>query len=73
MDKNAIPELSSSRTQHDKPLRVLGTGAVLLGISERRDVDLVCLVDLVLGSVSDEDGLASPLDNDLKNHSAMLS
>lgn len=52
-------------TQHDKPLRVLDTGAVLLGISKSRDVDLVCLVDLVLGSVSDEDGLASPLDDNV--------
>jgi hypothetical protein len=63
---------TKSHTQHDKPLGVLDTGAVLLGISESRDVDLVCLVDLVLGSVSDEDGLASPLDDNLKNRSAML-
>jgi hypothetical protein len=52
-------------TQHDKPLRLSGTGAVLLGISEKRDVDLVGLVDLVLGSVSDEDGLASPLNDNV--------
>ncbi|KAK8080522.1 hypothetical protein PG997_008340 [Apiospora hydei] len=36
-----------------------------LGVSQRLDVDLVGLVDLALSSVSDEDGLASPLDDDI--------
>jgi hypothetical protein len=71
--RNGVSISSSSRTQHDEPLRLSGTGAVLLGVSERRNVDLVGLVDLVLGSVSDEDGLASPLDDNLKNRSAMSS
>lgn len=60
-----VTKIEASLTQHDKPLGVLGTIAILLGVSEGRDVDLVGLVDLILGSVSDEDRLSSPLDDDL--------
>lgn len=52
-------------TQHDQPLGALDTVLVGLGVSEGGDVDFIGLVDLVLGSVTDEDGLASPLDDDL--------
>jgi hypothetical protein len=53
-------------TQHDKPLGVLDTLIVGLGVSQASNVDLVGSVNFVLGSVSDEDGLATPLDDDLK-------
>lgn len=52
-------------TQHDQPLGALDTVLIGLGVSEGGDVDFVGLVDLVLGSVADEDGLASPFDDDL--------
>jgi hypothetical protein len=52
-------------TQHDQPLGALDTVLIGLRVSEGGDVDFVGLVDLVLGSVADEDGLASPLDDDL--------
>lgn len=52
-------------TQHDQPLGALDTVLIGLGVSEGSDVDFVGLVDLVLGSVADEDGLASPFDDDL--------
>lgn len=52
-------------TQHDQPLGALDTVLIGLGVSKGRDVDFVGLVDLVLGSVTDEDGLASPFDDDL--------
>lgn len=52
-------------TQHHQPLGLLHTVGVILGISERSDVDLAGLVNLRLGSVANKDGLATPLDNDL--------
>ena len=55
-----------ANTQHDQPLGALDTVLIGLGVSEGGDVDFVGLVDLVLGSVTDEDGLASPLDDDLR-------
>lgn len=58
-------------TQHDKPLGLLDTVVVSLGISQTGDIDLVGRVDLVLGSVSDENGLATPLDDDLESVSAV--
>lgn len=56
-----------SRTQHDKPLGLLDTVVVGLGVTERGNGDLVGLVDLGLGAVADEDGLASPLDDNLRS------
>lgn len=55
-----------SRTQHHKPLGVLDAVVVSLGIAEGGGVDLVGLVDLGLGAVTDEDRLATPLDDDLQ-------
>ena len=52
-------------TQHDKPLRLLDAILVRLGVTKGRDVDLVGLLDLAFGPVADEDGLATPLDNDV--------
>jgi hypothetical protein len=49
------------RKGKDAPLGLLDSLRVLLGVSERLDVDGIGLVNLVLGSVSDEDGLSSPL------------
>lgn len=53
------------RTQHNKPLRLLNTVLIGLGITEGRNGDLVRRVDLALSPVTDENGLASPLDDDL--------
>jgi hypothetical protein len=52
-------------TQHDQPFGLLDALLIGLRITERGNVDLVRLVDLALGAVADEDGLASPLDDDL--------
>ena len=46
-------------TEHDQPLGSLNTVVVLLRITEGLDVDLVGLVDLVGGSVTDKDGLSA--------------
>lgn len=53
------------RTQHDQPLGLLDTVAVGLGVTEGLPFGVLGLLDLALGAVTDEDGLASPLDNDL--------
>lgn len=52
-------------TQHDKPLGLLDTVLVGLGISQCGNVDLVGLLDLALCPVTDEDGLATPLDDNV--------
>ena len=52
-------------TQHDQPLRLLDTVAVGLRVTQRLPLGILCLLDLALGAVTDEDRLASPLDNDL--------
>ena len=53
------------RTKHDEPLGLLDTVGVGLGVTEGGNVDLVGLFDLRRGTVTDEDGLATPLDDDL--------
>ena len=58
--------LWGSRTQHDQPLGLLDTLAVGLGVAESLPLGVLGLLDLALGAVADEDGLASPLDNDLR-------
>lgn len=62
--------VSRGLTQHDEPLGLLDTLLVGLGVAQGGDVDLVGLIDLGLGAVADEDGLASPLDDDLDFASA---
>lgn len=52
-------------TQHDQPLRALDTVVVRLRVTEALPLGLAGLGDLVLGAVADEDGLATPLDDDL--------
>ena len=53
------------RTKHNQPLGLLDTVRVGLGITERLPLCVLGLFDFVLGTVSDEYGLASPLDDDL--------
>lgn len=57
--------LVGGRTQHDQPLGLLDTVAVGLGVTQGLPLGVLSLLDLALGAVTDEDGLASPLDNDL--------
>ena len=54
-----------SRTKHDKPLGLLDTVLVGLGVTEGLPFGLLGLVDLLLGAVTDEDGLTTPLDDNL--------
>jgi hypothetical protein len=49
------------RTEHDEPLGLLDAVRVLLRVTQRRDVDLVGLLDLASGTVTDKDGLSTPL------------
>lgn len=51
--------------QHDEPLWFLDTVCVGLWVSQGLDLDGVGFLDFVGCSVADEDGLASPFDNDL--------
>jgi hypothetical protein len=52
-------------TQHDQPLWSLDTLSIGLGVTEGGDVDLVGLVDFLGRSVTDENWLTTPLDDDL--------
>jgi hypothetical protein len=52
-------------TQHDQPLGLLHTFVVGLGVTQILPLCLTGLVDLILGTVTDEDGLATPLDDNL--------
>lgn len=52
-------------TDHDQPLWLLDTVFVLLGVAQGLDFDVVGFLDLVGGSVADEDGLTAPFDEDL--------
>lgn len=53
------------RTQHDEPLGLLDSVRVGLGVSEGLPLGVLGLLDLVCGTVSNKDGLASPLDDDV--------
>ena len=55
----------SPNTQHDEPLGSLGSVAILLRVSQRLDVDGVGLFNLVGSSVSDENWLSSPFDDEV--------
>jgi len=50
---------------HDQPLRPLNTILILLGIPQCLDLDVLGLLDLVRGSVANEDWLASPFDKNV--------
>ena len=52
-------------TNHDQPLRLLDTVLIPLGISQRLDFHVLGFLDFVGSSVADEDGLASPFDDNL--------
>lgn len=54
-----------SHTKHDKPLGLLNTVLISLRITESLPFNGVGLVDFILGTVTDEDGLSTPLDDDL--------
>ena len=60
-------------TKHDQPLRVLDTVLVGLRVTKRGNLDVVGFIDLVLGTVTDEDGLATPLDDNLLNTRGLIS
>lgn len=60
-------------TNHDQPLRLLNTILILLGIPQCLDLDVLGLLDLVGGSVANEDWLASPFDENLVPESAPVS
>ena len=62
-----------SRTQHDEPFGLLDAVLVGLGVAEGGNGDLVGLFDLVGGTVADEDGLATPLDDDLFPVNGLIS
>lgn len=55
----------SANPQHDEPFWLLGAFGISLRVSQGLDLYGVGLLDLVGCSVTDEDGLASPFDNDL--------
>jgi hypothetical protein len=52
-------------TKHNKPLRLLDTVLIGLRIPEGLPVNVGGFLDLVAGTVTDEDGLATPFDDDL--------
>lgn len=60
-------------TKHDQPLGLLGTVLVRLRIAERLPVGVTGFIDLLLGAVTDENGLATPLDNNLFNRQTQWS
>jgi hypothetical protein len=65
--KLQCPGLNSNpkHTKHDEPFGLLYTIRVGLRISESLPVVIVGLLDLISGAVADEDGLATPFDDDL--------
>ena len=54
-----------SLTEHDEPLGALDTVLIRLGVTETLPLGSTGLIDLGLGAVTDEDGLTTPLDDDL--------
>lgn len=55
----------SADTKHNKPSRVLNTLFVGLGITEDRNVNVTGLSNLVSSTVTNENGLTTPLDDDV--------
>lgn len=52
-------------TQHNEPFRLLDSVTVGLWVAELLPVEVLGFLDLVAGAVADEDGLASPLDDNV--------
>lgn len=63
---------SGMRTKHNQPFGLLDTVRIGLGVTERLPLCVLSLLDLILGAVSDENWLASPLDDDLSPTSVWL-
>lgn len=68
-----VPGLANRHTtqmgahaQHDEPLGFLDAVLIGLGIAEGLNVDRAGVLNLGFGAVSDEDGLAAPLDDYLQ-------
>lgn len=55
----------SADTKHDEPLGLLGTCFVGFRIAKRLDVNAVGLLNLLRGTVANEDWLAAPFDDDV--------
>lgn len=55
-----------ANAQHDQPLRLLDPIRIWLRVTEAFPFDAFRFLYFVLGSVSDEDGLAAPFDNHLR-------
>lgn len=55
-------------TKHNKPFGFLDTVRIRLGISQSFPLRFLSFFDFRRGSVTDENGLASPLDDDLDTH-----
>lgn len=64
-------EKGMHRTKHDQPFGLLYTVAVGLRISQTFPFSILGFLDLICCAVTDEDGLATPLDDDL-NHSQYI-
>ena len=60
-------------TKHNQPLRLLHTVRVGLRVAQAFPLGVLGLLDLVGGTVADEDGLASPLDDDLGSDQKLMS
>lgn len=57
--------IQCSLTEHDEPLGTLDAVLIGLGVTETLPLGSTGLIDLGLGAVTDEDGLTTPLDDDL--------
>lgn len=52
-------------TKHNKPFRLLNTVRIRLRIPETLPFGVFCFLDFVRGAVADENGFASPFDDNL--------
>ena len=52
-------------TKHDEPFGLLHTVAVWLRVTQRLPFGIFCFFDLAFGTMTDEDWLATPFDDDL--------
>ena len=55
----------SANTEHDQPLWFLNSCIVRLGVPKRLDIDILRLFDFLLGPVTNEHRLTTPLDDDV--------
>lgn len=68
-----VERVRDVHTKHDQPLRVLHTVLVLLRVTEGGNLDAVGFIDFFLGPVTNEDGLATPLDDNLLSTRGLIS